>query len=245
MPGPAWIPYSFAIIMVAVSLYCVGRLVAARLWDRQNHADVNISHVLMGAGMAGMLVPSHNPFPAALGESAFGALALWFLVRSFRTFSRRGIAWGDDDAGHHLSHYPIHMVMAAAMVYMYAIGTPTGSSGQSTAMVMSAGHIQRGYVSLSLLFIVVLFASAVWQLDSVARFSPARLSLAYATSSATPAIPTASAAAMASTASDNRAAAGSVATAVRTSSGLLAPRLEIACHVAMCIAMGYMLIVML
>jgi Domain of unknown function (DUF5134) len=239
MPGPAWIPYSLAIIMVAVSLYCVGRLVAARLWDRQNNADVNVSHVLMGAGMAGMFVPSHNPFPAALGESVFGALALWFLVRSLRTVSRRRTAWRDDATDHHLSHYPIHMVMAAAMVYMYAIGTPTGSSGQSTAMVMSAGHVQRGYVSLSLLFIVVLFASAVWQLDSVARFSPARLSLAYAT---TPAVPTVS---MASTTSEGRAEQGSVATAVRAPSGLIAPRLEIACHVAMCIAMGYMLIVML
>jgi hypothetical protein len=242
VPGPAWIPYSFAVIMVAISLYCLGRLVAARLWNRQNHADVNVSHVLMGAGMAGMFVPSHNPFPAALGESVFGALALWFLVRSIRAAGRRGIAWRDEDAGHHLSHYPIHMVMSVAMIYMYAVGAPVGSSGQGLAMVMGAGHVQRGYVSLSLLFIVVLFASAVWQLDSVARFSPARMRLAYAASPSVQSPPP--------TPSEHFAQAavrlaGRSADASVGSRRLLAPRLEIACHVAMCIAMGYMLIVML
>jgi tryptophan-rich sensory protein len=252
VPGPAWIPYSFAVIMVAVSLYCLGRLVAARLWDRQNHADVNVSHVLMGAAMAGMLVPSHNPFPAALGESVFGVLALWFLVRSIRAAGQRGIAWRDEDAGHHLSHYPIHMVMSVAMIYMYAVGTPTGSGGHGLAMVMGgAGQVQRGYVTLSLLFIVVLFASAVWQLDSIARFSPARMRLAYA---ASPSVqlpgPTASshlsqeaqATVRLAEPSADAAPAAAVAQGPRR---LLAPRLEIGCHVAMCIAMGYMLIVML
>jgi Domain of unknown function (DUF5134) len=242
--GPAWIPYSFAIIMVAVSLYCLGRLVAARLWDLQNHADVNISHVLMGAAMAGMLVPSHNPFPAALGESVFGALALWFLVRSIRG-AGRGIAWRDEDAGHHLSHYPIHMVMSFAMIYMYAVGTPTGSSSQGLAMVMGAGHVQRGYVSLSLLFIVVLFASAVWQLDSVARFSPARMRLAYAASPSARSPRAAPSSHLAHLAQATVRLADPSADAPAGARRLLAPRLEIACHVAMCIAMGYMLIVML
>jgi hypothetical protein len=230
--------------MVAVSLYCLARLFAARLWDRQNDTDVNVSHVLMGAAMAGMFVPSHNPFPAGLGETVFGGLALWFLVKSIRAASWRRIAWRDEDAGHHRSHYPIHMVMSLAMIYMYAVGTPTGSDSQVASMVMGVGRVQRGYVSLSLLFIVVLFASAVWQLDSIARFSPSRLSLAYA----------ASPSALLSPSSEMAGRTGAEQATVRVGghSGdaaaprrLLAPRLEVACHVSMCIAMGYMLIVML
>jgi hypothetical protein len=236
VPGPAWIPYSFALIMLAVSAYCLARLVAARLWHRRNHADVNISHVLMGAAMAGMLVPAHNPVSPGQGEAVFGALAVWFLVRTIRSASRRGIALRDEDAGHHLSHYPIHMVMSFAMIYMYAVGTPGEPGSPAPVMAMGAGQVQHGYVSLSLLFIAVLFGSAVWQLDSVARFSPARMKLAYA---ASPLPSTSLAVGMPESAASesSRAAVGS--------QRLLAPRLEIGCHVAMCIAMGYMLIVML
>ena len=248
MPGPAWIPYSFAVVMVAVSLYCLARLVAARLWDRQNHADVNVSHVLMGAAMAGMLVPSNNPFPAGLGETVFGAMAIWFLIRSIRSAARGRIAWRDEDAGHGLSHYPIHMVMSLAMIYMYAVGTPTSGS-QGPVMAMGAGQVQRGYVSLSLLFIAVLFASAVWQLDSIARFSPARMSLVYAAASSPSASLAQDTANLTSSSSSATAEAatgfGGRPSDVNGPRRLLAPRLEVGCHVAMCIAMGYMLIVML
>jgi len=39
--------------MVAVSLYCIAWLIAARRRDRQNHVDVNVSHVAMGVGGIG------------------------------------------------------------------------------------------------------------------------------------------------------------------------------------------------
>jgi Domain of unknown function (DUF5134) len=174
VPGPAWIPYSLAAVMVAVSLYCVGRLIFARLWGRLNHTDVNVSHILMGAAMAGALVPSHNPVSRGVGEVVFGVLGAWFLARSGLFLARRA---GSDRTGppqdHHLSHYPIHMVMAGAMVYMYAVGTPR-VGGQGPAMLMSVTTAgPQGYVALSLLFVVGLFGSAVWQLDGITQFAPA------------------------------------------------------------------------
>jgi hypothetical protein len=201
--------------MVAVSVYCIGRLVAARLWDRPNHADVNVSHMLMGAAMAGMLVPAHNPISNDFGEGIFGFLVLWFLFRSVQFVSLHGLSGHDEDGAHHLSHYTIHMLMAGAMTYMYALGMPITTSVTQPAVMMSQAGGAAGYGALSLLFIVLLFGSAIWQLDSISRFAPAGAGLA-------------------------TAAAGGGG-----SPPMLAPRLEVACHIAMCITMGYMLVIML
>ena len=35
---PTWLAYSFAMLMVAVSVYCIGRLVLARHLGRRNHS---------------------------------------------------------------------------------------------------------------------------------------------------------------------------------------------------------------
>ena len=48
MPHPTWLAYTFAGVMVAVSLYCIAWLVVATRRNRQHHMDVNISHVAMG-----------------------------------------------------------------------------------------------------------------------------------------------------------------------------------------------------
>jgi hypothetical protein len=209
--------------MVAVSLYCIGRLVVARRWDRQNHADVNVSHVLMGAGMAGMLVPAHNPISSHVGAGIFGLVALWFLVRSGQFVAHRGLGGYDEDGIYHLSHYAIHMIMAGAMIFMYLVGTPTAAGGgASTGMVMSQAGRSGAYSTLSFLFIVVLLASAVWQFDGISRFAPSGARVAVA------------------------GPAGSRSLGPSAGPGqMLAPRLEIACHIAMAITMGYMLVIML
>ena len=55
MTSPAWLNDLFAAVMVVVAVYSAGRLVAARMWSRPTHVDVDAAHVLMGAAMAGML----------------------------------------------------------------------------------------------------------------------------------------------------------------------------------------------
>ena len=135
MAHPTWLAYSFAVVMVAVSVYCIGRLALANHLGRRNHEDVNISHVLMGLAMVGMLVPRLNVVPDILWEVAFGIIALYFLARSIRFVVRHGLSGTSDDHVHHISHYLIHMVMACAMLYMYWLGNPiTVSSGVTMAM---------------------------------------------------------------------------------------------------------------
>ena len=83
-PNPTWLAYSFAVVMVVVSLYCVGWLIAARARSRQNHMDVNVSHVAMGLAMAGMLVPRLKVLPDGVWEAVFVAIALWFTWHGVR-----------------------------------------------------------------------------------------------------------------------------------------------------------------
>ena len=135
-----------------------------------------------------------------------------------------GIAGTDEDHGHHVSHYLIHMVMGGAMLYMYWLGTPLAGSAATTMAMTSGPPVGAGDPGLTLAFIAVLIGSAVWQLDSVTEFSPRQLALSTGGGAITGGGPTGG-----SAANDHP---------------WLAPRLEIACHIAMCLTMAYMLVLM-
>lgn len=233
MPHPTWLAYGFAGLMVAISLYCIGRLLLAKRLNRRNHYDVNVSHVLMGAAMAGMLVPSWNYVPNGLWEVIFALIALWFTGLSIQFVVQHGLKGTDDAHAHHISHYLIHMVMACAMLYMYWVGAPTAGSNMS----MASRATSAGDPGLTLLLVAILFGSAVWQLDAISRFAPRQLSLVGASSGA------ATAGAGPYIADDDGASDDGVAD--YAPQRWLAPRLEIGCHICMCITMGYMLILML
>jgi hypothetical protein len=219
-----WLGDILASVMVGVLLYCAGRLVAAPLWHRSIHYDVNISHVLMGAAMAGVLAPALNVIPNGVWEVVFSFLAIWFLGKSLRFVSQHGIGGTDDLHAHRISHYLTHLVMACAMLYMYLAGAPSAIGGASESAMTSVTGGTANFVGLPLFFVLVLFGSAIWQLDALNRYSPARASVM-----ATAAGP----------------ASGVLVSPQIEQPRWLAPRLEMGCHIAMCITMGYMLILML
>lgn len=224
MPHPTWLGYGLAVLMVSVSVYCIGRLVLANRLGRRNHVDVNVSHVLMGFAMVGMLVARWNVIPNVLWEVAFAGIALYFLALSIRFIREHGLRGLDNDGVNHLSHFTIHMTMGCAMLYMYWLGMPITSPG-SAGMSMSGPPSGVGDPGLTLLIIGVLVASAIWQTDSLGQFSVQRQ---FALSGAS-------------------GSASGDATDIGPG-GIerpwLAPRLEIACHVAMCLTMAYMLVLM-
>jgi hypothetical protein len=226
VPRPVWLPEGFAVIMVAVAAVCVCRLVVARRLGRRNHADVSAAHALMGLAMAGMLVRPWNVVPADGWAVTFGLVALWFGTRSVQFVVRHGIAGTDEDHGHHVSHYLIHMVMAGAMVDMcWRAG---GSGGTRMAMGPSSGS--AGDPGLTLLVVAVVLGSAVWQLDSMSRF---------ARPTAPPAL------VLAGPGADGAATTAAEPAPPPVEQPFLAPRTEVGCHVLMCVTMGYMLILML
>jgi hypothetical protein len=227
MIHPTGLSYVFASLMAIVTLYCVARIVAAKYWGRRNHYDVNVSHVLMGIAMIGMLVPRWNKIPDHLWEALFGIIALWFLAQSIRVFKNSGFQRVGGPHVHGISQYLIHFVMASSMLYMYWLGMPaSASSGSGMSMSMAGPPASAGDPSLTFLLIGILFVSAVWQLDSLPRFAPSQL--AFSTVGVGTGV----------SSGDGNGNEGA------SNQQWLAPRLEVGCHVLMCLTMGFMLILM-
>lgn len=221
MVEPAWLGDGFAGILVLVGGYCLARLVAAAPLGRRTHYDVNLGHVLMAVAMAGMLVHRWQLLPNWAWAAVFSLVGGWFMVRAgLVVVGQRGRGL-TGSAGLHARHYAVHGVMAGAMVYtavLAASGTVRAGAG------MSAGG---GIPALTFLFMLVLIASAVWQLNGIEWMAPVRAQPAGA---------------FAVAAAGPTPHAGSAAAPARS---WLAPRLEVGCHIAMCLAMAYMLVLVL
>ena len=174
MPRPTWLAYSFGVIMVAVSLYCVAWLIVARRRNHQKHVDVNVAHVAMGLAMAGMLVPRLNVVPEGLWEVVFVAMSLWFASQPARVVAHHVGVRLDVSRRHGLSHNLIHLAMGLAMVYMYLAAVPASAATGSVMSMTAPTGAAANFVGLPLLFVALLFASAVWQLDGLSRYAPVR-----------------------------------------------------------------------
>ncbi len=242
--GTTWLNDFFAGLMLAVAAYSLGRLVASRVWARPTHHDIDLAHILMGTAMAGMLSSSLDLVPSGFWEVVFTVLGGYFVVRCYRFVYEHGVEGEDEDHGHHLSHYLTHLVMAAAMLYMYLAAAPSSAaSGGGMAMGAATGTT-ADFVAIPVVFLVVLMASGVWEIDGIDRFAPA----AYVGRESTLAtmagpVPTAAEAAPPPGAEPDVAHPQSRVPAAP--GRWLAPRIEAGCHVAMCVTMGFMLVLML
>ena len=126
---PAWILDIFAAIMLVVAAVSAARLVAARPWQRGAVVtDTDVSHLLMGIAMAGMLAPSLTTLPNDAWAVVFGVLTAWFgyrVVRDYPANGARALAVG---------HCAPHLVHSAAMVYMFlAITAPAAAAARAWA----------------------------------------------------------------------------------------------------------------
>jgi hypothetical protein len=242
-------------VMLATATYCVARLVAARLWGRTLNQDVNIAHTADAVAMAGMLVAGLRTLPDTAWEVVFATMTVWFAARGARLVLRGGLGVLDGDHVHGLSHYMSHLVMSAAMLYMFL---ETSGAGHGSRSVMSAmggtGSAPSNATLLALLFLLALFASAVWHADGLTRFTttrPALLGVGAGAALGAGSRPAGSAPSTAPTGGGGGASAPSAdmdtptEAAQAEQSRRLAPRLEMACHIVVCITMGYMLVLML
>jgi len=223
--------------MIVVAAYGAGRLLAAHRWSRPTHRDVEVAHIMMGTAMAGMLVSDLDPLPVGVWELVFSVLAGWFVWRCYQFVRDPRTGLTHDQNVHRLSRRLIHLVMALAMLYMYLAAVPAAvDTGGSMAMGAATGGTTN-FVLLPLAFIVSLFASAIWELDRIGHWAASRASQGQR------------APALASVGGGSPAVSEDsdhVEDGVGTSSTQwLAPRLEGACHIAMCVTMGYMLVLML
>jgi hypothetical protein len=220
MSVPSWLYYLFGGLMLAVAAYCLTLLVLGLGTNRPAGRDVEISHVFMGVAMAGMFVGQWAFGRSAMWEIIFGALMVWFIVQSIQSVQRYGF---------HLPHALIHAVMNFAMLLMYWF--PMGASA-SGAMSMSASSGPKLDPGLAFLVAFILLASAVFTLASPNKGASHFGSHA----------PAWAIASLAGAAGGTSEDAPSPALAVE---GVVAtPWLVDLSHVVMCIAMGFMLLLM-
>jgi hypothetical protein len=247
---PDWILDIFAALMLVVAAVSAARLVAARPWrPGAVVTDTDISHLLMGVAMAGMLASSLTTLPNGAWVAVFAVLAVWFgyrVVRDYQASRTRALAVG---------HCAPHLVHSAAMVYMFAaITSPAaGGGGMGGMSGMSTLHIP----TLAFVFALILVGYTIWDLD---QLSGLRHGLAVAIAgAATPALvgAPAGAEAMAGSGADSTVAgppatsaeAGRSGTVVGGRSAVLAvldsPGTVVGCRIAMGVTMALMLILMI
>jgi hypothetical protein len=165
---PAWLGDLLAVAMIATAAYCAVRIGYARITHRVTHRDVDALHVLMGIAMAGMLtrhLTALTPVGGALHAIWIAVFALgagWF---AFRAVRRSNLA--ARDSGGHGSGPLIHLVGAAAMLYMLA-ATPAGGMGGMGGGAPAAASYPEFGVTLA----VLATAAAVVILDRLALVSP-------------------------------------------------------------------------
>lgn len=112
--------------------------------------------------------------------------------------------------------------MAFAMIYMYWLGMPAVGTSSHSATLMSGPSAGAGDPSLTLLLVLALLASAIWQLDGIGQLATAESVVVAATG-------------------DGRACVGGRGDRPGNRPWI-ATRLEVGCHTVMCFAMAYVLV---
>jgi CDP-diglyceride synthetase len=223
MSTPSWLYYLFGGLMLAVAAYCLTLLALSLATGRRAGRDVEISHTFMGVAMAGMFVGQWAFGRPAVWEIIFGALMIWFLVESIQSVRQYGL---------HLPHALIHAVMNLAMLLMYWF--PMGSSTGAMSMSASpAGPKLDPGVALVVAFI--LFASAIFTLASPYKGSSHFGSHAPAYAVVGP---------VGSLDPDDRPGVRSGSVGMALEEIVATPWLVDMSHVIMCVAMGFMLLLL-
>lgn len=234
MTGQPWLAATFAVIMIGTAGYCLTRLAVS--WRRRRPTDrpVDAMHVLMGAAMAGMLVPRLRLPWTGGWEIIFAACAVPFGWRIARAAcARRAPARSVRSAGSRCqSHDAQHLLGCAAMLYMLGFLAPVAARigpPRSAAARMLGPAVPESAIPLVLA--VALLGCVAWTADRMSSMAPVAELAAH--QSALPIGP--------------RAPAGSAvaAQAVAAPPVPLSPRLSACCEIATGVTMGYMLITML
>jgi hypothetical protein len=234
--------------MIAIAVYCAGRLAASRLWRRATAVDADALHLVMGVAMAGMLVPQLGSLPGSVWEGVFGVGAAWFAGRA--VWALRG-----NPVGRWQCHYPVpHLVECGAMLYMLlgARGSLPASPRTGVPMpAMSASPgAAGGFPALALVLALFMLGYIVWTADrltSKARGETAITTRGVVSNHARVLVSSGAPATSPQDAPHPPGTSGAAGDREErpASRPVLAPRLAESYKIAMGIAMGYMLILML
>jgi hypothetical protein len=205
--------------MLVVAAYSVALLIFSVTGRHHSGRDVDIAHICMGISMAGMFVARWAFGPSGVWEIIFGALMVWFVTRSIKSVQRFGL---------HKPHEAIHATMSFAMLLMFLY--PLGSMAGVTGMAMSPGA-SRLDPGLGFALALSFLASATFTLASPVKGASHHGTHVFAYAAA-------------SAAGEKQSEHSSQHSASTLEAVVTTPWLEDVSHVAMCVAMAFMLILM-
>ncbi len=220
---PSWLYDLFGVVMLAIAAYSLSLVALGVGSGRTSGWDVEVSHGVTGIAMAGMFVGGWAFGPSGLWEALFVALLVWFVIRAGRSVLTYGL---------HLPHTAVHALMSFAMLLMYWFSMASRSSTMSTTT-------KRADPGLLLIVAVLLLASAISTLASGRRGEAVYGAHAHLRSASVT-----STLAVAGVQPDSYLA-GTASAAPGVEGAVSRPWLLDATHVAMCVAMGFMLVLML
>ena len=243
MAGPFWLTGAFAAVMILAAGYSASRLAVSRRRGLATEADADGLHAVMGAAMAGMLVPQLSLLPRMTWMAVFGAGAAWFGACAVRSRSQSRFSWR--------CRYPVpHLIECIAMVYMLLAvrGAHQGTGMAMPGMGASADPL-AGFPALAVVLALFMLGYIMWttdQLASLARVKTTRPDQAGAQQrAALVTVPSGGSAASMIRTADAPDTAVIPQQHAATSKTVLAPKLAAFGKIAMGITMGYMLILML
>ncbi len=120
--------------VLGVALYCAARLVAGALARRSIAPDADVSHVVMGVSMAGMLTGWLSGTWNDAWLAAYGVSTLWWGAHVWRGVVGRASL---ERAADHLPH----LVGSIVMMYMLAVAAGGGSGAHSMGAMGGSGAV--------------------------------------------------------------------------------------------------------
>jgi Domain of unknown function (DUF5134) len=174
MAGPSWLAGTFAAVMILTAAYSVCRLAISRLRRRATELDADALHAVMGAAMAGMLVPRLHVLPGGAWAAVFGVAAAWFGWHAMP-------AGGKGTSGLRC-RYPLpHLIECTAMLYMLVpLHDPRpmpGGTGMAMAG-MGASASPGSFPALAVILALFMLGHIVWTTDRLATLARAKTTTA-------------------------------------------------------------------
>jgi hypothetical protein len=173
MAGPSWLAGTFATVMILTAAYSASRLAVFRRRGRATEFDADALHALMGAAMAGMLVPRFSVLPDGVWVAIFGAGAAWFGWHALRA-AGLGISRGSP------CRFPVpHLIECVAMLYMLLPvhgprPAPGGAPMTMAGMGLAAGR--SGFPAVAVVLALFMLGYVVWTTDRLTALARAKAS---------------------------------------------------------------------
>ena len=184
MSEPSWLAGAFAAVMILTAAYSASRLALSRLRGRATEFDADALHAVMGAAMAGMLVPRLNVLPDSAWMAVFSIGAAWFGWHAVR-------ARGARTSGGSLGRFPVpHLIECVAMLYMllplHGSRPAYGGAGMAMAGMGASAASAGSFPALAVVLALFMLGYIVWTTDRLAALVRARTTPALARTAAPP-----------------------------------------------------------